>query len=419
MSRYARKKKRNKAVRKTFIAVLIGGGVILAALVYTMSYLYEQLNEILRSYNNAQEAPLAPAAQTIAPVNEEEEDYAYTFEAPVIVSERDEYILYIGDLELPVSGATGFAPVRLEMREQPDVASAVVKTFEPGAGFLILNEQDEWWEISSGGETGFVRHELCMINLPDVIPSIRYNNTNTYNSRFASNSYAIPNISGESLYAGRTYNNRLEKEEYIVAVMYSMSKRIQVAQRRALADGNCLVIYEGFRPLSIQKKIADELRALSEMNSDVNAGLNSPPWSISWFIATGVSNHQRGCSIDVSLVQPTLDFALSGNYKYLTHAQAPYYYNMPSPIHELSREAVAFANPVTIDINTNLGGLSLSPGMRDNQAAQDLQRYCTTAGLTPLASEWWHFDDLRSRSGVPGNSVGDYILSEVYSVAPE
>jgi len=407
-----RRSSRKKFARRTFAGVLVGGAVILLGLVYAVSYLYEQLNDLLVSYGAEETRGVRAAAPAY-----EEEDYAAELTPAAVVLE--DYLNYDGELELPVSGATGYAPVKLEMRERPDESSAAVKTVEAGAGFTILNEQGDWWEVGSGGETGFVRHDSCMINLPDVIPSIRYNATNTYNSRFASSWYAIPNITGESLYPGRTYNERLGKEEYIVAVMYAMSKKIQNAQRAALLNGDCLVIYEGFRPLSVQRKVALELRALSELNENVYSGLNTPPWSITWFISAGVSNHQRGCSIDVGLVQATLGYAVTGGYKYLTHARSPFYYNMPTPIHELSLEAAAFAHPSAVDLDTDLGAIAPSAGLRDIRAARDLQAYCVGAGMTPLASQWWHFDDLETRAGTPGNSVGDYILADVLSVAPD
>ena len=392
---------------------------------FTLTNIYNQLNDLVISYEQTPVAsPIvptrspAPKKVTAAP----EEDMEYFIEAPLAAPpdiESVSYLLYNGILELPVNGATGFAPIRVEMRGGASQNAPVTKNLEPGASFLILGESGEWWEVEHGGETGFVRHAACMINLPDVIPSIRYNATNTYNSRFASSSYAIPNISGEALYAGRLYNERLGKDEYIVAVMYAMSLKIAMAQRSALAEGNCLVIYEGFRPLSVQKKISSELLALAESNEDVMAGLNAHSWGISWFIASGVSTHQRGCAIDVSLVQPELDYAVSGPYKYLTHSKAPYYYDMPSPIHELSSESVAFAYPVGINVKTAIEALPLSAAMQFNDAGKNLQRYCVTAGLMPLASEWWHFDDFQTRDTVPNASVGDYILNEIFSVPPK
>ena len=41
------------------------------------------------------------------------------------------------------------------------------------------------------------------------------------------------------------------------------------------------------------------------------------------------------------------------------------------------------------------------------------------AELTPLASEWWHFNDLSTRSQVLDNQgIGDFLISSVRSAAP-
>ena len=54
-----------------------------------------------------------------------------------------------------------------------------------------------------------------------------------------------------------------------------------------------------------------------------------------------------------------------------------------------------------------------------NEAALLLRTYCTDAGLTPLASEWWHFNDLSTRSQVLDNQgIGDFLISSVRSAAP-
>ena len=416
MNDKGKKRGRKKNKKNSSMAGFISIVVLILITFFVLINLYGQLNELFESYQQLYSTQVqTPQAAPVFP----DEDESAVFEVPQIDLEYDGFIIYEGELELPVNGATGFSPIRMEMRALAHSESSVIKFLEPGEAFLIISEQGDWWEIESGGNTGYVRHELCMINLPDVIPSIRYNNTNTYSSRFASSWYYIPNISGRALYPGRTFNERFGREEYIVAVMYSMAKKIHKAQQSALANGDSLVIYEGFRPLSVQLRVAAELAALADVNEDVYRGLNSSSWSLNWFISTGVSNHQRGCSIDVGLVRPELEYAVTSRHKYLAHISTPFYFQMPSPIHELSIESVVFAHPVSINLNSHWQNTPLSPGMRDNQPAQRLQRYCTDAGLTPLASEWWHFDDMETRRRVPGNSVGDYILTEIFSRPPE
>ena len=79
---------------------------------------------------------------------------------------------YSGELELPVNGASGYAAVSLYLREEPDASASAAAVLEAGAGFTILEESGEWWRVRAGETEGWVEHADCLINLPDVIPSI-------------------------------------------------------------------------------------------------------------------------------------------------------------------------------------------------------------------------------------------------------
>jgi D-alanyl-D-alanine dipeptidase len=329
------------------------------------------------------------------------------------------YVRSYDELELPVVGATGYAPVRLKMTVVANERTEVVGELDAGEAFLITSERDDWWEVSAGGVSGWVRSALCMINLPDVIPSIVYNNSNAYKSLFVSSGQTIPGITGEKLYDAYSYNARLEREEYIMPVMYNMAKKIHKAQQSALADGNSLVLYEAFRPYAVQTKVNNALKALAAENSIVNAGINTDPWALTWFIASGTSIHQEGCAIDVSLATVISSQAVQmGEYAY---SRPTYYYEftMPTPIHELSRSSVMLAYPVASEKIADLKPMPYSEGMKNNVGAQKLQKYCMDAGLSPLASEWWHFNDMETLGSLPERGRGNFFISECLSVAPE
>ncbi|MCF1632312.1 hypothetical protein [Tetragenococcus koreensis] len=54
-----------------------------------------------------------------------------------------------------------------------------------------------------------------------------------------------------------------------------------------------------------------------------------------------------------------------------------------------------------------------------NQAALALQEYFVNAEMTPLASEWWHFNDLEAREEVKDHkSDGEYTITDVLSTEP-
>ena len=99
---------------------------------------------------------------------------------------------------------------------------------------------------------------------------------------------------------------------------------------------------------------------------------------------------------------------------------------MPTRMHELSSAAIRFQNPVSS---------YTMPGKLDNwterfaasEGAKRLQGYCTAAGLIPLASEWWHFNDpnlakIMAKGSYSGqesvNTKGGYTIDRAYSTIP-
>ncbi|HRM19293.1 MAG: SH3 domain-containing protein [Trichococcus flocculiformis] len=339
-------------------------------------------------------------------------------EAAVVRPEESEPLLYEGDLELPVNGATGYASVLMDLKATADAGSETISELEAGTAFEVLEEVGDWWYVRTATESGWVQHLYCFINLPDVVPSIIYDNTNTYASKFASSGKTIPGITGEALYDGKAYNMRLGKVSDIVPVLYSMSKKIHLAQQAALEEGNTLVIYEGYRPFFAQKLTVDALTTLAAADPEVMAGINTHPWDTNWFIATSISNHQMGYAIDVTLAKITeqQEFVI-GDYT-ATAVTGYTEYTMPTTIHELSMASATFTGPVKSSSPTAWLQANLADTM--NEAAILLQRYCTDAGLTPLASEWWHFNDLDARFATEDNSSkGEYLLDATMSEAPE
>jgi len=314
----------------------------------------------------------------------------------------EDAIIYSGKFELPIDGATGYASVIVEVY---DGDYNLLTTLKPGQAFRILKEDGTWWKIYFKTETetevvGWLKHNLCMINLPDIIPSIIYDNTNAYGSVFTANEMPIEGITGQRLYSysenkdGRLYNERLGRNEYIVPVLYAMAERICAAQRNALKNDDTLVIYEGFRPFETQNKVYGEVLKLPSGQKNFGS------YSMSAFIAYGISNHQMGYAIDTSLGNIIgTDYIVTGKYKYPKYNYIEHI--MPCQIHELSVKAT-LANA------------------KNNKYAQNLQKYCKDAGLSPLSSEWWHFNDETANAGIPGGkrSDGKYFITELYSISP-
>ena len=324
-----------------------------------------------------------------------------------------------GPLELPVQGATGYAVTDIPLYAAPDPGpdDEPLADWQPGQSFTILAEQGDWWQVQAGEQTGWVRHDFCLINLPDVIPSIVYRDTNSEASLFRASGYEIPGVTGQALYDARSYNARFGQEMANMAVLYATAKKLADVQARALADGYTLVLYEGFRPYQTQTAVAQALQALAAENETVRAGIDTEPWSIGWFIAGGVSNHQQGYAVDVSLarVTGTAD-ETCGPYAY-TRVTGYEELAMPTAMHELSAAAASLAEPVASRDPDAWRQADPAPAM--TEGALLLQSYCVAAGLTPLASEWWHFNDLDRLAVVDSSWRGEFALAENVSRAPE
>lgn len=320
--------------------------------------------------------------------------------------------------ELPLNGATGYAPTTIKLLESTSEGANSILSIKAGEAFTIISEEGNFLFVQYQDHVGYLDSTLCLINLPDIIPSIVYDDTNSYSSIFKSSGYSLKGITGKKLYNASSYNNRLLQDEYNMPVIYQMAKKIYEAQKLALANNQSLKIYETFRPYEVQMKISSSLSELEASNETVKNGINVDSWNDSWFIAQTRSNHQLGVAMDVSLVQinSTIE-KKSGKYKY-TKITDYTEYTMPTNMHELSAAAATFAYPVSSGSKTAWKNVPLASTM--TKAAKQLQNYCTSVGMSPLASEWWHFNDLDAKDAISNKGInGKYYLQDNVSKMPE
>jgi len=285
------------------------------------------------------------------------------------------------DFEKNIKGSTGWATINLSIRESANDSSNILGTVNSGDAFLIMSEEGDYWKVKYNGVIGYVNHNYCMINLPDIIPSIKYNISNASSSIYRSSNVDIPDITGTRLYSvGKVMNYKIGREEYIVPSLYSTAKMIYNGQVRALNDGYSLMIYDSYRPRSVSTLIANKLNILYQNNAtvkdkiDYSTGLDGTRyfWGQSWFLAQSLSTHNVGSAIDVTL------FDLNSNSEVV----------MPTLMHELSTDAIKYYSGNVSKISDNY-----SVGMLNNEYARKLDGYMTGAGMQTLASEWWHFQD--------------------------
>lgn len=321
--------------------------------------------------------------------------------------------------EIEVSGSTGYALCGLNLRTGPSTSYRVLKTMPAGTAFVILGEAGGFLHVRLPDATeGYASSTYIMINLPDVIPSICYNATNSYDSQYRSLGESLPDITGQSLYTGKVMNNRLGYEEYMMPVLYSMAKKIYLVQQAALANGDCLILYEGYRPKAVQAAVGTALDKLAWQDSAVyNAVIANPNFSKAYFINSGVGNHQLGVAIDVSLGFYTETTPVVIGEKTIQKPSNVAEYAMPSPMHELSPRSAVFARQYS-HTGTNWRAQPLAASFAANQPAQKLQKYCTDAGLTPLCSEWWHYNDNQIRPSVKNAGKGGFEITACLSTQP-
>ena len=320
--------------------------------------------------------------------------------------------------ELPINGATGYAPTTISLLDSAQDGASTITTIKAGEAFTIISEEGNYLYVQYGESLGYLDSTICMINLPDIIPSIVYDDTNSYSSIFKSSGYNLSGITGKQLYDASSYNNRLLQEEYNMPVLYQMAKKIYEAQKLALANNQSLKIYETFRPYEVQMKVSSSLSELEASNETVKNGINVGSWNDSWFIAQTRSNHQLGVAMDVSLVQinSTVE-KKAGRYTY-TKITDYTEYAMPTSMHELSAAAAAFSYPVSSASKTAWKNVPLASSM--TTPAKQLQNYCTSAGMSPLASEWWHFNDLDAKEAIKNKGInGKFYLQDNVSKVPE
>lgn len=312
------------------------------------------------------------------------------------------------DFELPLQGATGWASVDMPLYGDP-ARTVITAELQAGDAFTVLSSvaEDTWTVRAEDGTEGYVENTCCYLNIADVIPSIVLDNTNSYSSAFLSSGKEIPTITGEQLYDAKGYNPRLEREEYMVGCNWRMVQRIYEAQQLALLSGYTLVINEAFRPMDVQLDIAATLKELYDTDPEVKAGIDTGPWYIGWFIANRPSTHQMGCAIDTSLAKVTeVTYRLCGEYRYREiTGLVPCV--MPTPIHELSAAAVAMNKPVSSTVPDAWKGAKPAASM--TAEALRLRDFCIAAGMSPIASEWWHFNDLHTKA-----IIGDRYTTEAF-----
>ncbi len=301
------------------------------------------------------------------------------------------------DFSASISGATGWGTTSLTVYQEDMSAIGTIEAKEP---FRILGRYNEnLLQIEYNGMTGYVDTGNVLINLPDVEPDIIYNLTNATGSVFTATTESGTtnlklSIFGDQLYyngdvldfydktsaadkAGKVWNEKLGKYEFIVPILFTAAERISAARSMAAADGYNFKIYDAYRTNTATHLMSSSFNSLYEQS---RGALVLGGYDTSFYVASALSAHNIGCAIDVTMVRggeeadmPTKMHVLSGDAVLLNYSSGG------------RMAADLYGKPYSYYENNFAGTMT--------EEAKRLCAYMIEAGLTGLGSEWWHFQD--------------------------
>lgn len=252
-----------------------------------------------------------------------------------------------------------------------------------GATLCVVEEQDTCFGIRwEDGTTGYISSDYVMIDLVDYLGELcAYQITNSDSSIYMVSKYAIPHITGTVIVGYESV--RMSDGTYLVPLLYPVAQRLLTAAQDAVNQGYRLKIYDSYRPNRATVMLYNHVWKLLEEPVPGNIPdpteedperlltfgtvmTNNGAYPLNYFLAQGVSLHNVGIAVDLTL--ESLD---SGT-------DLP----MQSAMHDLSQ---------------------YSMNHRNNANAKTLKSIMEGAGFGGLVSEWWHFQDneIRNKLSLP------------------
>lgn len=260
--------------------------------------------------------------------------------------------------------------------------TTVVGNVVTGQAYCVLEETAGMFGIRLNGEVCYIDSRYCMINLPEYLGDLcGYNITNSYASIYMVHEYGIPGVT--NVVTSGYEQIRQADGSFLVPLLYPTAQKLVIAARSAQQQGYRLNIYDAYRPnVATQQIYALTARILDnpipartftgryvtvpepeEEGEEVTYALvmTNNTWPLGNFLAAGVSLHNLGIALDLTLEDLETGKDLS----------------MQTSMHDLSWYSITYHN------NANAGLLN---------------RIMKEAGFGGLVSEWWHFQDNDSRN---------------------
>lgn len=236
-----------------------------------------------------------------------------------------------------------------------DMQGKVIKTIPAGTPLRVLSSSKDYFKVFYEKKSGYILNDRCLINLPDCMQEeMLYDITNSYFSIYKIHGYRIEDVTGEVLYPYA----KIGEDEYLVPLLYPVALKLYEAEEEALSLGYTLKIYDAYRPNVVTKEIYDRTTVFVAENPVFLGMMTEPVNGVSYgqnnFLAKGVSNHNYGVAVDLTIA----DLETGEELK------------MQSDMHELSTQSILTLN---------------------NDAAELLSDIMMENGFGNLVSEWWHF----------------------------
>lgn len=267
-----------------------------------------------------------------------------------------------------------------------------------GAPFCVLDKVGDMFQVRYNNDYAYIDSNYCLINVAEFFGTLcKYDITNSYSSIYKFHTLNIPEVT-ETIIVG--YEEvQLSETEYLVPLLYPTAVKFEKAAQKAVADGYYFKIYDSFRPQAATKMLYDVateyckveiseedfalLATLPEADRPVipegepytyqQLVTDNGRFTLNYFLAKGVSMHNRGLAIDMTLEKNGEDLL------------------MQSQMHDLTW---------------------YSEVKRNNPDANRLAKYMKEAGFAGLVSEWWHFQDNDTRDTIAPKPLWNGVTRE-------
>lgn len=243
-----------------------------------------------------------------------------------------------------------------------DSTSATINCYiTSGSVFKIEESKNNRFRISYNGKTVWVSQQYALINAKEYTPSLIVQlDFASSNNKFNAGGKAVPGVSDTAYYKSSGSKNGTE-----VWLTYKFAQKVNKAQQSMRSDDYAIKIYDGYRPYDVTTAIYPKLKAFLNNNPSIynNSNYYNSTYPIQMFLAPGVSYHNSGVAVDITLVDLKTNKELS----------------MPTQMHTLDARSGYYTWYNNDSATTH--------------HAKYLRNKMVNAGCDTLSSEWWHFQD--------------------------